>query len=140
MESLLLTDSEQKLFQELPEALRQEWQVKTQEALQEESAAQLVLRYKMAHFTDQKLQEVVNSLRGDRSKDAVEKALRMIDLRLLSQGQIAELFFILGIAVMNQMVSVLLRTAETDEDLEGVAGITHIRFALHEANLSNATR
>ncbi|MSR68119.1 hypothetical protein EXS65_04860 [Candidatus Peribacteria bacterium] len=138
MDALLLTDDEQKFFGSLPAALKEEWEVQTQIPMSEETPSQLVLRYKMAHFDDPRLQKIMKGLRGDMSRDSVANALRSVNIGTLSMEQLAELFFILGIGVMSRMITVLLQCATTDDDLEGVAGLTRIRSALHEANVSQS--
>jgi hypothetical protein len=139
METLNLTMDEQRVFASLPDELREGWKVMGQESMEEERPEQLELRYKMAHFDDPRLAKVFTTFnKQGRTSAALETAMKSVDMTKLSPEQLAELFFVLGIGVMNAMVTILLRSAKTDDDIEGIAGLTHIRSALYDANTSHS--
>lgn len=138
MESLFLTKEESKKFAQLSDALREGWAVESQGAMKEEKQEQLILRYKMAHFDDPYLKQLMSGIQPPVIRESLMNVVHSVDIGKLSIEQLSELFFVLGIGVMSDMILALLKTATTDEDLEGVAGLTHIRSALHEANSSHS--
>jgi hypothetical protein len=138
MNTLLLTAGEQKIFQSLPGSLQEGWTVTEQGTLSQETVAQLALRLKMARFNDPTLQNVVETLKAGMNSASLEQAASSVDLTKLSSEQLAELFFVLGIGVLNAMIAALLKRATTDEDVEGLSGLTQIRSLLSEANSSHS--
>ena len=135
---LFLTSAELNVFHKLPETLREGWVTSEQGSLEEETAEQLELRIKMAVFDDPALQSLTQKLKKALTTQSLEKAVSSIDLSALAPEQLAELFFVLGIRVLNSMITVLLNRSSTDEDMEGLAGLTRIRSMLSEANSSNS--
>ena len=131
---LLLTESERTIFDGLSEKLKEGWTVKTVKIHVFETSDELYMRYKIAHFTDPVCVALAKNAQNAKSAQEFEKIASSIDLSRVSQEQLAELFFVLGVRVMSAMISYLLAHATTDEDLEGIAVLTNVRQMLQESN------
>ncbi len=135
---LFLTASELNVFQKISETLREGWSISEQGILQEETSNQLELRIKMARFDDPALQSIGQDLIKRLTHQSLEKAALSIDLSKLVPEQIAELFFVIGVGVLNSMIAVLLHRSTIHDDIEGLAGLTQIRRMLSESNSSHS--
>lgn len=131
MQTLHLTTTEQEWFAKLPESLRDGWSVEAVSSLYEESSEELSFRLRMAKTDRYPLKRIIDSLHGAKN---ITEAAQQIDLSTLNPEELGELCFLLGVNVLNAMVIRILANATSEEDLEGLAGITHIRNALSDVN------
>ncbi len=99
-----------------------------------ETPDELYLRYKIARFIDPVSKALADAVMNTKNEKDLEKAIASFDISLLSQEQLAELFFVLGTRVVSGMITYLLSYAKIDEDLEGAATVSMIRRMLMEAN------
>ncbi len=133
--TLRLRQAEQKIFQKLPDALRDGWNVESETLTSEERPEELRMRREITSFDDPKLQKIIDAARTAKTPEEFERTAKSLDLTTLPQDDAAELFFVLGTALMGVIVTHLLTAATKDEDLEGIAALTEIRHLLLETNL-----
>lgn len=139
MNTLRLTDDEAKSFQKLSAGLREGWLVQAEDQLVFETGDELLLRYRIARFTNPALQAIASKAVDAKNSQAFDAQLASFDIAALQQDQMAELFFVLGTRIVSAFVQHLLTIVTTDDDLKGVAGMTMIRRMLLEANSESAT-
>jgi len=135
MNTLYFTRQEQELFSALPESLKEGWTVKSVETLHEESSDELFFRLRMAKVQNYALKAVIDSLK---KKSDLAEAVKHIDFTTFSSEAQGELFFLLGVRVLTAMILSVLAHAMSDEDLEGLAGLTYIRDSLSAVNAPSA--
>lgn len=135
MNTLYFTRQEQELFSALPESLKEGWKIESVDTLHEESPDELSFRLRMAKVQNYALQAVIGSLK--RKSDLAE-AVKHIDFTKFSSEAQGELFFLLGVRVLTAMILSVLAHTTSDEDLEGLAGLTYIRDSLSAVNAPTA--
>lgn len=138
MNVLRLTGAELERFQALPDALKEGWKTEEEDVSAAETGEELFLRYRIAHFTDPMMKKLADSALKAKTAKEMDAIIASFNITNMPQDQMAELFFVLGTRVVSAMVEHLLAVATTNEDLEGVAGITMIRKMLLEANSDTA--
>lgn len=131
--ALYLTADEAAVFNAFNERLKEGWTIESISALSEESPSELLFRLRMAKVHDNALNSIIESLLKERD---IAAATRKIDFSKLSHAAMGELFFLLGVRVLSAMIRHALTDATTDEDIEGIAGLSHIRSMLSESNAS----
>ncbi|MFA5800023.1 MAG: hypothetical protein WC840_03635 [Candidatus Peribacteraceae bacterium] len=130
MDSLYLTAEEKKLFDALPETLREGWKVVEEERGTYESDDELLLRRKMASFKDfPQVTMLVDRLqKGDKPET--------LSLEGIPESILSELCFTIGARGLSVLTGRLLLDAKTDADMEGLVGLSQFR---HEMLLTNAS-
>lgn len=134
-QSLFLTRQEQAIFARLSDKLREGWAVTPETIDNFETAEELHMRFRIAHFNDTACLKLAEAARKATTADEFEALTAMFDIRTLPKEELAELFFVLGLRVTSAMIAYLLYCAKTDTDLGGVAALTAIRHALKESNI-----
>ena len=132
MNALYLTQEEKTLFDGLSADLKEGWEVE-EETLVFEDPDDLYMRYQIANFPDPVMQSLADSARGALSPEDIQKVAAGFDFTSLSQEQMAELFFVLGTRITTGMLVTVLKNVDSDEDIEGIAGLTMIRRMLMES-------
>ena len=135
-QTLYLTADERALFDQLPQTLREGWNVSLEMVTTGEDLAELRMRLHLAHFTDPACARFREAALQSRSVEELTALIKTIDVSSFLPEQLAELFFVLGIENTSQMLRYTLERSVTDEDLEGVAVFSLIRRFLQEANQS----
>jgi len=137
MNTLFLTAAESTLFQSLSTELKEGWSVENEKGGAEETPEELDLRHQMVSLTDGGFRTFIDALKEAKSPGDFDQAASKIRAEDLSPDVLAEMFFTLGTKVTSAFVEYLLTKIETDEDIEGLAGITQMRHMLYEVNSQN---
>lgn len=128
--TLFLTEPEAAAFVALPESLREGWTVEPETGTAYEDADVLKVRAGMARFDSYPaLREYVKeSLRtGVVQPPAITE---------LPESVLPELFFTIGAHGVRMLIAAMLSRCETDDDVAGIAGLSHIRRDILETNAS----
>ncbi len=129
--ALLLTASEQKIFNSLPDSLKEGWEASDVGTLYEETPDELSFRLRMAHIPDNEMMALLSS--AHKSSNPAE-TFQSLDFSKLSGISLGELCFLLGVKALTAMIRTALSSAKTDENLEGIAGLAQIRSDLSSVN------
>jgi len=137
--TLYLWSDEKKLFDALSDELKDGWKVEGETLKEDEREEELAMRRSMFRCGDAACQQLVKAATSAKSAEDFERIVSDFDFSSLSQEQSAEIFFTLGTGVLSSLIEGALQLTESDEDLEGTAGLTEIRHMLLEANASVST-
>ena len=129
---LYLTAEERKLFDSLPEKLREGWIIKEEKGTYQETEQKRMLRLTFLNLHDPQLRAFQDKAKNARTHEEFLKLIEKVDLRKASQEDLAELFFGLGSEGMSVVIQSLLPLAKTDEDLNGISFISTIRNGFYE--------
>ena len=130
MTTLYLTAQEKSLFDGLPDSIKQGWTVEAEKSDAYETPEVLRMRMQMVDLG--KYPSALGIL--ERLKNGED--LRNINLEGLSPDVLRELAFTIGAKGMAVLISRLLKSARTDKDIEGLAGMSLIRHEILEVNSS----
>lgn len=131
---LYLTADERKLFDVLPEKLKEGWEVKGEKGRIKDSPQQRVLRAMFLHVEHPSLRELQQKAKQGLSDKEFVNLCRKIDLNKVPQTDLAELFFVVGSEGMSVFTSVLLQQAKNDDDLDSIAALSAVRRAFIESS------
>ncbi|OIO55353.1 hypothetical protein AUJ46_01520 [Candidatus Peregrinibacteria bacterium CG1_02_54_53] len=129
MNTLFLTTEEQKVFQALPDKLREGWTMEVERLTAYETVEELAMRQKMASFDE--FPQIALLAKQVSEGSALEK----LSLHDVPQEVLPELCFTIGATGLTVLMAKLLSVMQNDEDLEGLMGLSLLR---HEMLLSNA--
>lgn len=127
---LYLTENEETSFAALPESLREGWVVEREEGTAYEDEEVLKVRAGMARF------DSYPELKGLAAQVASGQALSSSQIDKIPESILPELYFTMGARGVGRLIVMLLRNVTTDEDVEGLAGLTHIRHDILHTNAS----
>lgn len=129
MSPLYLTGAERKVFEQLPEQLREGWKVMDETSEAYESPEALSIRAEIASFKkDPALKDYIEMLK--------EKNLDTIQLPDLQDESIADFFFAIGARGIAAFMDTLLLDIRNDEDIRGLAHLSTMRHTLLNINAS----
>lgn len=131
-----LTTAERRLFDALPEVLREGWQVQTEADPPKDTAEMRRMRLHLVQLHDPRLQKFVEEARSKDSVDSLAAHIAGVDLGDVRESDLAELFFALGAASVSALIASLLAEAKSDSDLQDIEALTIIR---HELMTSRVT-
>lgn len=134
--NLHLTADEQKIFDALPATLKEGWTVEKEASAAYERPEELLMRYRMASFHNPACQAIAEKAKGAKTAQDIERIAASFDPSALSLPELSELLFTLGTKWLSHMLRYLLAHTSSDEDIEGIATLSHIRHMLFEANAS----
>jgi hypothetical protein len=126
--TLYLRPEERKIFEKLPEPLRDGWVVREETLQSFESPRQIQMRLHLADFRGEPaLEKVTQCFRkgGDLSK---------LSLAALPTDAQSELYFAIGARGVTILVEGLLRKIRSDDDLLALSLLTSVRHKLLELN------
>lgn len=128
--TLFLTEPEAIAFSALPESLREGWTVEPETGTAYEDADVLRVRAGMARFDSYpELKDIAkNVLAGQQPNSFV--------LGSIPESVLPELYFTIGATGVAILIRILLPNVKDDEDVSGLAGLTHIRHDILETNAS----
>lgn len=128
--TLFLTEPEAAAFAALPEALREGWTVEPETGTAYEDADVLKVRAGMARFeTFPALHEYV--------KQALSSGI--VDpstIKEIPESVLPELFFTIGARGVSALMAALFSECAQDDDVAGIAGLSHIRHDILQTNAS----
>lgn len=129
--TLLLTASEQKIFDDLPETLREGWSREEEQwKAVSETPDQIRMRLHLVRLHDPKLQSFLLEAQKNSSVDAISSLILGTNLKGVGDADLAELFFALGPNALSQIITSLLASAKTDDDIASIESLTLIRHLL----------
>jgi len=126
--TLHLTDGEQKVFAALPEKLKEGWEVQEERSSAYESAEELSMRQQMVSFVE------FPQVAALAKQVEAGSALSTLSLHDVPQEVLPELCFTIGAKGLSVLMASLLKEIRSDEDVEGLMGLSLLR---HEMLLSN---
>lgn len=132
--TLYLWPGEKQAFDGLPEELKRGWNVEEETLDAFERPEELRMRYQIAKFDDPSLRKLVHAAREAKTPEEFEGIAAAFDFSALPRERVAEIFFTLGTKLMGKMILHALLNVGSDEDLEGIAALAHVRHLLLEAN------
>lgn len=129
MTVLHLTEAEQKLFDALPADVKEGWTVENESRMFTDSPKRYAMRLSFLRLRDPQLLELKEKLQGAKPEQ-IASLLQEVDLKDVQQSDLAELFFALGPAPIYTLIEYTLKNAQSDREVEAVAGLGLIRGAL----------
>ena len=133
---LFLRRGEKHAFDALPPSLHEGWNVEEETLESEERREEIVMRAKMFRCANHECQKIIAAIVHAKNPKEMEALVEQCDFAAFSPEQIAEIFFTLGTGALDLLVRSALRVADSDRDIEGIAGLTQIRHFLLETNAS----
>ena len=132
MNTLHLTTDERRAFDALPAALREGWETVEETGTAYESDEALRIRAYMSSLGDlPHVKAILDEARAGRITD-------LSGLQDIPERHQKELFFTIGATGLSFIIAGSLKTATTDDDIEGIAWLSKIRHELLENNASIA--
>ncbi|MBI3618490.1 hypothetical protein HY213_00470 [Candidatus Peregrinibacteria bacterium] len=130
---MFLTKDEQKLFSKLPSSLQEGWEVKEEMLTFDDSDERRRMRIAVMHLHDPKLLSFQEKAGTITNAEELFKLAGKIDLTKVQESDLAEIYFALGPSGISMFVIPLLEEAQSDDKVESVAALTHVRHALLES-------
>jgi hypothetical protein len=128
--TLFLTEPEAAAFAKLPEGLREGWTVEPETGTAYEDADVLKVRAGMARFDSYpQLKDIANDVLAGKQPNAAA-------FDGIPESVLPELYFTIGATGIAILVRILLPKVADDEDIAGLAGLTHLRHDILETNAS----
>ena len=128
---LHLTAAERQLFDALSDGLKEGWVLEEERLTYADDPRHRTMRMQLMHLHDPKMQEFLEQAKAKAGDDQSLAALIMgTDLSDVSDGDLAELFFVLGPGPLAVLISSLLKEVSTDEHIDDIASLTLIRHTL----------
>lgn len=130
---LYLTADERKLFDALPEKLKEGWEVREERGEYEDSDMKRMLRLSFVRLKDPKLKQLQAKLKNVKDENELAELGRSADFFSAPEEDLAELFFAMGAMDMARLLRMKMSSAGTDADLDGIAALSGIRHAFYES-------
>jgi len=130
MNTLYLTADEKKLFDALSEDLKEGWEVEEEKQVYKDTEDRYRMRLSFLRVSDPALLEFKEKAEKAKSKEEVAKLMEGIDLKGVSQSDLAELFFALGPKDVSILMRLQLSEVKNDKDVEVVSALSNIRHEL----------
>lgn len=128
--TLFLTPAEQKRFDAFEDALKEGWQVEDETIDAMESQEVLRMRSRMADFDQYpEVKKLMEKVEQGETPDA----LRLDDI---PENILHELAFTLGAVGLTSLMEALFDAVSSDEDIQGLAGFSHLRHEILAVNSS----
>jgi len=131
--TLYLNEEDKQAFDELSDDLKDGWEVKDETFKYLERPEELKMRSLMFRAEDAILVNVLEEARTAKSAEEVHGVFKK--LQSLPQSVALEAFFTLGANGLSSLITAILNSAKTDDDLQGVSELSMIRHALLETNM-----
>jgi len=129
--TLYLTADERKLFTVLSDSLKEGWVIEEEHLTYADNPRHRTMRMQLMHLHDPKMQEVLAQAQAKAGDDQGLAALMLhTDLSDVSDGDLAELFFVLGPGPLGALIPQLLRGVSADEHIDDIASLALIRHTL----------
>jgi len=134
MTTLHLTRDESSVFQSLPDALRDGWQVDDESSVISDEPPRKLVRLKLLSLKDPSLKRLQEKLSPMDDPEQAAAELATLDLAAVPYEDLAELVFAMGPASLSVLIVHMLRSATTDGDLEDISALTFLRHELLSAS------
>ncbi len=136
MTVLHLTTAEQVLWARVSKDLQSDWSVETETGTWRDSPERRRMRMQLVKLKDPKILAFLEKAKAAASADDLATLLSETDLQGVMDADISELFFALGPAAVGKLIELMLTTAKTAADIEGIVALTTIRRSLYAALVS----
>ncbi len=133
-----LTAAEQLLWAKVPQNLQGGWTVETETGTWRDSPERRRMRMQLVKLSDPKLLAFMEKAKAAATAEALAALLSETDLKGIADADIAELFFALGPAATGKLIELMLASAKTAADIEGIAALASIRRSLYTSLLSTS--
>lgn len=130
MHTLYLTGEEGKKFSVLPEAVRSTFSVEKETLTYKDSPKRRGVRFSLLQATDPQVQAVKDVALSSKTDEEFLEAAKAVDMRKVSEEQIADVLFALGPDVIGHFLVNLLSHAKTSDDMELIAALSEARHAM----------
>lgn len=124
---LYLTADERKIFDALPEKLKEGWEVKEEKGKYEDSPERRSIRYELLKLNNPKYKKIVSSADKVHTKEEFHEFVSQVDLSLMKQDELIDILFTLGPNVLSGLIQKGLETAKEDDDLDLTTALTNFR-------------
>jgi hypothetical protein len=128
---LYLRPQEKKIFEKLSGELKEGWKVEEETVDHEERPEELKMRQLMFRVSDPEVKKTLESSTIESAQD-LEKIFN--SLQNFPKVQMMEIFFTLGSKALSAFLQGLLDQVKSDDDLQGIAELSHVRHALLKSN------
>lgn len=138
MLTLQLTQAEMKLFQALPETVRNGWKTEEEKLTFEDTPSRRAMRMSVIQLQDPRLLDLRKNIAELQQKpDEAKELIDALDFSGMSDDDMIQLFYAMGPDAVSFIIMQLLTAKTTDDDLKMVASLSMIRhltlFAFVEA-------
>ena len=130
MNTLYVTAAERKVFNLLPEAVKEGWQVEAEDLTYADTRQKQMMRLSLVRLHDPSLLALREKALKMESVDEVVALIGTMNLTLVDGDDLAELSFALGPTMMSNLIAALLGKVTNDAEMEGVTALTVIRHAI----------
>jgi hypothetical protein len=128
--ALYLTSDEQKMFEALPEKLREGWEMKSESGGFQDSEQRRGIRAGLMRLKSEDMQSVKHALLVAQTEDAFLRAVDAIDFQSIPEGDLAELLFAVGPSGLTHVIDQMLTQASSDDDIFLIASLSVARHEL----------
>lgn len=130
MHTLYLTESEERLFNALPDTLREGWDVQPSHCSYEDTALQRKIRLETMNVADPALTALRKKAAGISAVQEIDALLANVDLSALNNADFQEILYAMGPNALEVLISAMLREASSDEMIEQAAALSSMRHLL----------
>ncbi len=130
MHTLILTPVETSLFAKVDTAMREGWDVQSEELTFDDSPEKFHLRLALIRLHDPALVAFRDRVKTMTKPEEIAAEMQKIAPELLLHDDLAALFFAMGPGMLSMMIELLLQEIENDTDLLRLAALTFVRHEI----------
>jgi polysaccharide pyruvyl transferase CsaB len=130
MNTLFLTATERAQYDALPSDIRDGWNVSDEILTYADTAQKQIMRLSLVRLHDPSLVELRRKMSETKTQEDMLALVASMDVRLVNEDDLAELFFAIGPSMLSQLIQLLLSRVQSDKDMEGVTAISVIRHTI----------
>lgn len=130
MNTLYLTEKEQKLFSALPGEKKSGWNTEVESCVIIDTEEQRMIRLHLLRVHSATAQSLADHLRSAGDAAAMIQIAKGADLSLLSEEDLQQIFFAVGPVIITRILGEVLFSVRNDEDIEFVAALSLVRHAI----------
>lgn len=131
--TLHLTKPEKQAFEALPGNLKEGWKVADEVLTYEDTEHRLSIRLELMNLRDPQLKKFQQEAQKGPKEAEIRAMLKEISFKELNEDDLGEIFFALGPTLVGIIILEMLGTAKSDEEINGVAGMSAMRHELLES-------
>jgi len=129
---LYLRQEEKKIFDALPEKLKEGWNVTEEKLNTYERPEEIKMRALMFKVEDPLAYKLLEKMKNTESLGTLQELSATFNT--FSKATMLDIFFTLGTNVLSALLKGFLASTKADEDLKGIAELSAVRHALLESN------
>lgn len=130
MKTLHITSTERKIFDSLPDDVRDGWDIEEETLSYTDSAEKQIIRLSVIRLHDPSLIHLREKALEASTIDEVVALIHSMDMRLVNEDDLAELCFAIGPAMLSRLIASLLSMVSNDKEMEAVTALALIRHAI----------